>query len=85
MGKKCSPIELLLLGSLRYLGRGWTFGDLEENTAISAGAKCQFFHASILWGSTTPYKEYQPTTEAMADDCAQEMSHAGFHGSLSAM
>jgi hypothetical protein len=33
-GKKktrVSPIELLLLGSLRYLGRGWTFDDLEES------------------------------------------------------
>lgn len=31
-----SIIELLLLGSLRYLGRGWTFDDIEESTAISA-------------------------------------------------
>ena len=28
---RVSPIELLLLGSLRYLGRGWTFDDLEES------------------------------------------------------
>ena len=39
-GKKCnnkrsSPVELLVLGSLRYLGRGWTFDDIEEATAIS--------------------------------------------------
>lgn len=33
-GKKPSPIELLLLGALRYLGRGLTFDDLEECTAI---------------------------------------------------
>jgi hypothetical protein len=33
--RKVSPIELLLLGSLRYLGRGWTFDDLEESTFIS--------------------------------------------------
>jgi hypothetical protein len=33
--KKSSPVELLLLGSLRYLGRGWTFDDIEEQTAIS--------------------------------------------------
>jgi hypothetical protein len=32
---KCSPVELLVLGSLRYLGRGWTFNDIEESTAIS--------------------------------------------------
>ena len=27
---KTSPIELLLLGSLHYLGRGWTFNEIEE-------------------------------------------------------
>jgi hypothetical protein len=31
----CAPISLLLLGTLRYLGRGWTFDDLDEATAIS--------------------------------------------------
>lgn len=30
-----SAIEFLLLGSLRYLGIGWTFDDIEEQTAIS--------------------------------------------------
>ncbi|KAI2499538.1 Plant transposon protein [Fragilaria crotonensis] len=32
--KKVSPLELLLLGSLRYLGRGWTFDDIEEATKL---------------------------------------------------
>ena len=32
-GKISSPLELLILGSLRYLGRGFTFDDLEEATA----------------------------------------------------
>ncbi len=31
--KKVLLVELLLLGSLRYLGRGWTFNDCEESTA----------------------------------------------------
>ena len=35
VGNKSSPIELLLLGTLRYLGRGWTLDDLEEQTTIS--------------------------------------------------
>jgi hypothetical protein len=39
-GVKCnnkisSPIELLVLGSLHYLGCGWTFDNIEEQTAIS--------------------------------------------------
>jgi hypothetical protein len=33
VGQSASPIELLLLGALRYLGRGLTFDDLEEYTA----------------------------------------------------
>ena len=33
--KKSSPIELLVMGALRYLGRGFTFDDIEECTAIS--------------------------------------------------
>jgi hypothetical protein len=32
---RTSPIELLVLGALRYLGRGLTFDDLEEYTAIN--------------------------------------------------
>jgi hypothetical protein len=33
--KPAAPLCLLLLCALRYLGRGWTFDDLEESTAIS--------------------------------------------------
>ena len=29
-----SSLSLLLLGTLRYLGRGWNFDDLEESTGI---------------------------------------------------
>ena len=36
-------LGLLLLGSLRYLGRGWTFDDLEESTAISEDVYRDFF------------------------------------------
>ena len=46
-----SPIKLLLLGSLRCLGRGLIFGDLEELTAISQEVHRCLFHASINWGS----------------------------------
>jgi hypothetical protein len=37
------PIEILMLGSLRYLGRGWTFDDLEEATDISEESQRVFF------------------------------------------
>jgi hypothetical protein len=42
-GKKSLPIKLLLLGSLRYLGRGWTFNDIKEQTASSISVHCNFF------------------------------------------
>ena len=56
--KQSSPIELLLLGSLRYLGRGWTFDDIEESTAISKEVHRQFLHAFVRFGSTTLFEKY---------------------------
>jgi hypothetical protein len=47
---KAKPIELLVLGSLRYLGRGWTFDDLEENTGIGEETFRRFFHKFIDFG-----------------------------------
>ena len=35
IGKDLSPLELLILGAFCYLGRGFTFDDLEEATDIS--------------------------------------------------
>jgi hypothetical protein len=41
---KASPIELLLLGTLWYLGAGgWTFDDLEESTFITREVHLVFF------------------------------------------
>ena len=34
-GSRIIPMELLVLGVLRYLGRGWTMDDVQENTGIS--------------------------------------------------
>ena len=38
------PLELMLLGSLCYLGRGFTFDDLEESTFVSESSHRKFFH-----------------------------------------
>ena len=46
-GKPSSPIELMVLGAMRYLGRGLTFDDLEEYTAVSEEPHRQFFHRFI--------------------------------------
>jgi hypothetical protein len=52
------------LGTLRYLGQGLTFDDLEEYTAINEETHRQFFHKFIAFGSTTLYGEFvtMPTT-----------------------
>jgi hypothetical protein len=56
--KMSSPIELLVLGSLRYLGRRWTFDDIEEQTAISREVHRSFFHAFIDYCSTSLYSRF---------------------------
>ncbi|CAB9517408.1 Plant transposon protein [Seminavis robusta] len=64
VGNITSPIELMVLGALRYLGRGLTFDDLEEYTAINEETHRQFFHAFIDYGSKVLFPLYvtMPTT-----------------------
>jgi hypothetical protein len=56
--KKVSPVELLVLGSLHYLGRGWTFDDSEESTAIDKEVPCCFFQVFIRFGSSELYQKW---------------------------
>jgi len=81
-GIPSSPIELLILGSLRYLGRGWTFDDIEEATAISEEVHRVFFHIFIKFGADVLYKMWvnTPTTEAEAEEHVCEMRMAGMNG-----
>ena len=62
-----SPLSLLILGALRYLGRGWTFNDLEEQTLISTEVHCNFFHEFIRIGGTILYEEYVNHTLSLED------------------
>ena len=79
-----SPVELLLLGTLRYLGRGWTFDDLEEQTAISREVHRSFFHVFIQWASTELFQRFVLTPSANEDpcDCFHEFALAGMAGCL---
>jgi hypothetical protein len=83
-GIPSSPIELLILGSLRYLGRGWYFDDIEEATAISEEVHRCFFHVFIKFGAEVLYKRWviAPTTQEEADEHMYEMRKAGFNGSI---
>ena len=61
--KKVSPQELLLLGLLHYLSRGWTFDDCEESTAIDKDLLRPFFRVRVFheFGITVLYKKWVPT------------------------
>jgi hypothetical protein len=80
--KKVSPVELLLLGSLRYLGRGWNFDDCEESTAIDSDVHRKFFRAFIKFDSTVLYKKWvlTPVNLPEALPNMKEYSEAGFPG-----
>ena len=84
VNKNSSPIELLLLGSLRYLGRGWTFDDLEEQTGISKENHRQFFHVFIKFGSTNLFQKYvkAPSLAIDAQTHGNEYNMAGLHGAI---
>ena len=48
--KESSPLGLMILGSLRYLGRGWTFDDCEEATAVGEEThRCCFSSIHYYW------------------------------------
>ena len=83
-GRKSSPLELMILGALRYTGRGWTFDDLEEATGISEETHRRFYHQFIIVGSTILFKKYvvQPTNNEEAQQHMHEMEQAGLHGAV---
>lgn len=56
-GRPGSPLELLILGALRVLGRALVFDDLEEGTRISAEVHRTFFHEFIEYYSIYVYPQ----------------------------
>lgn len=77
-----SPLALLLLGALRYLGRGWTFDDIEEQTGINEETHRQFFHTFIEYGSSVLFNKHvvMPQTAEEAATHIRDMAIAGFPG-----
>lgn len=84
VGNLATPLEILILGVLRYLGRGWTFDDLHENTGVHAEVHRQFFHVFIAYGSDVLFKRYvtMPTNSETASSHMHEMTIAGFAGAV---
>jgi hypothetical protein len=79
-----ASLELLVLGALRYLGRGFTFDDIEEATCIGEETHRRFFHAFVVWGSTVLFDEhvYGPRTNEEVASCISEYAQAGFPGCI---
>jgi hypothetical protein len=79
-----SPIPLLVLGSLRYLGRGWTFDDLEECTYIARDVHRVFSHKFVEFAAVFlyPRKVTLPSTLEELKECELEYRKAGFHGCI---
>lgn len=80
-GRACSPIELLVLGSLRLLTRNVTLDDLVEQTFISSEVHRCFFTKFMNWYSTVvfPTVVRMPTLEEL-DDNGSEYRYSGFPG-----
>ena len=87
VGKPSSPLELLSLGALRYMGRKCTFDCLEELTFISERTHECFFKAFIQYGLTILYDKYvvAPQTPEEAEHHMYEMRKAGFDGVIGSM
>ena len=83
-GSTTIPMGLLVLCTLRYLGRGWTLDDLQENTAISRETVRNFIHKFIAFGANDLFNKYVncPVNLNELNDCAREYSLAGFPGCI---
>ncbi|GFH58397.1 hypothetical protein CTEN210_14873 [Chaetoceros tenuissimus] len=82
IGQRSSPIELLSLGALKYLGRKCTFDCLEELTFISERTHERFFKKFIEFGESTLYTKYviTPTNHIELQMQLDMMKSAGFPG-----
>ena len=79
LGNLPVPVELLVLGCLRYLGRGWTFDDLEECTGISEETHRIFFHKFVRECRIRLGAKFivAPETDEDIADCMAEFTEAG--------
>jgi len=80
--RKLTPIKLLVLCALRYLGRSLTLDDLQEYCAINRQTIREFMDIFIHFGSSTLYNQYvkNPKNATEMKDCVDEYGRAEFPG-----
>ena len=84
VGSVPSDLKLLLLGSLRYIGRSWTFDDISEANGISREVNRVFFLKFIEYGSTVLYQKHVIDASRLLNIPEQEhlFRLAGFNGCI---
>ena len=83
-GRAAAPLELLVLGVLRVLGRHFTFDDIAEATRLSESTCRVFFHEFCRHWSEEKYPELvkMPQTAAECASHEHEYKKAGFTGCI---
>ena len=84
VGSRPSDYRLLLLGTLRYLGRSLTFDDIEEYTFISGEVHRNFFSIFLEYGSTVLYQKHiiDPASKMDTSLLEKLFKLAGLNGCL---
>ena len=84
IGNEPSDLRLLLMGTLRYIGRGLTFDDIEEFSFISGEVHRKFFCTFIEYGNTYLYNKYvvNPASDVDVSIFEKVFALAGFNGCI---
>lgn len=78
------PLDLFILGALRYLGRGWTFDDIAEATGVSEESHRIFFNLFVKACRKYLYPMWvkRPETDEEVKDHMFEFKAAAFDGCI---
>ena len=79
-GIPATPLELLLLGALRYLGRYWTFDDASESADVLISVQNYFFQKFVSCGSNNFYNRHVFAHMYQEDIYASEHESSGLAG-----
>ena len=86
-GTLSTPIELLILASLRILGRDWKLDDFEEIIGVSHCTIRVFFHTFCKYGATVLFDRYvkMPQTQEELYSHMQDYTRLGLNGCVGSM